>query len=62
MVKQEKDYKEKKREVRHKIIESKRKAWDNKYREIDTCIGGRKCSESWKFINKVTKRHTAHYN
>lgn len=27
--------------------------WDKKYREISTYIGGKKCSEFWKFINKV---------
>ena len=27
--------------------------WDRKCQEINMCIGGRKCTEAWKFIKKV---------
>ncbi|KAF2891632.1 hypothetical protein ILUMI_14541, partial [Ignelater luminosus] len=47
-----------KRETKRKIIESKRETWDKKRQEIETYIGGRKCSEVWKFINKVKTNET----
>lgn len=31
----------------------KREMWDEKCQEINTHLGGRKCSETWKFIKKV---------
>lgn len=30
-----------------------RETWDKKKKEIDLYIAGRKCNESWKFINNV---------
>ncbi|XP_030757605.1 craniofacial development protein 2-like [Sitophilus oryzae] len=46
-------YLEVKRTTRQKIRTAKREIWDKKCQEINTYLGGRKCAESWKFINKV---------
>lgn len=44
-----------KRETRQKINHSKNEMWDRKCQEIETYIGGRKCTEAWEFIKKVKK-------
>ncbi|XP_030762016.1 craniofacial development protein 2-like [Sitophilus oryzae] len=41
------------RTTRQKIRTAKREIWDKKCQEINTYLGGRKCAESWKFINQV---------
>lgn len=46
-------YLEVKRTTRQKIRTAKREIWDKKCQEINTYLGGRKCAESWKFINQV---------
>ena len=45
------EYLEIKRKTRRIIIAEKNEMWDRKCQEINTYIGGRKCSEVWKFIN-----------
>ena len=46
-------YLEIKRKTRRIIIAEKNEMWDRKCQEINTYIGGRKCSEARKFIKKV---------
>ena len=41
-----------KRQTRRIIIAEKNEMWDRKCQEINTYIGGRKCTEAWKFIKK----------
>jgi len=47
------EYLEIKRKTIQTIIAEKNEMWDRKCQEINTYIGGRKCSEAWKFIKKV---------
>lgn len=42
-----------KRKVRRAINFNRNETWDKKCKEIDTYIGGRKCSEVWKFIKSI---------
>lgn len=46
-------YLEIRRQTRNKIATEKRNMWDKKCKEIDTYVGGRKSTESWRFINKL---------
>ena len=46
-------YLETKRQARRIIIAEKNEMWDRKCQEINTYIGGRKCTEAWKFIKNV---------
>ena len=45
-------YLEIKRQTRGIIRAEKNVMWDRKCQEINTYIGGRKCTEAWKFIKK----------
>ena len=47
------EYLETKRKTRRTIMAEKNEMWDGKCQEINTYIGGRKCSEAWKFIKKI---------
>lgn len=31
------------------------KMWDTKSKEIDTYMGGRQCTEDWKFVNAIKR-------
>lgn len=46
-------YLEIKRITRQKVTAAKREIWDKKCQEINSYLGGRKCTESWKFISMV---------
>ena len=46
-------YLEIKRQTRRIIRAEKNEMWDRKCQEINTYIGGRKCTEAWKFIKRV---------
>ena len=41
------------RETRRIIGAEKKEMWDRKCQEINTYIGGRKCTEAWSFIKSV---------
>jgi hypothetical protein len=43
-------YLEIKRQTRRIIIAEENEMWDRKCQEINTYIGGRMCTEAWKFI------------
>ena len=43
-------YLEIKRKTRRIIIAEKNEMWDRKRQEINTFVGGRKCTAAWKFI------------
>ncbi|CAG9832393.1 unnamed protein product [Diabrotica balteata] len=54
--KQQKDrdeYLELKRITRRTTVKAKREMWDKKCQEINTYLGGRKCTETWKFLSKI---------
>lgn len=46
-------YTRKRNNVRKLVKEEKIKTWDNKCREIEMCIGGRRCTEAWRFVNNI---------
>ena len=46
-------YLEIRRQKRGIIREEKNEMWDRKCLEINTYIGGRKCTEAWEFIKQV---------
>jgi len=46
-------YREIKRQRRRIIKAEKNEMWDSKCQEINTYIGGRKCTGAWKFIERV---------
>lgn len=39
--------------VRRTVNMEKNNVWDRKYTEVNTYIGGRKCTEVWRFIKLV---------
>jgi hypothetical protein len=41
------------RQARRIVIAEKDEMWERKCQEINTHIGGRKCTEAWKFIKNV---------
>jgi len=43
-------YLEIKRKTKRIIIVEKNEMWDRKCQQINAYIGGRKCTEAWKFI------------
>ena len=55
-------YLEIKRQTRGAITAEKNEMWDRKCQEINTYIGGRRCTEAWKFIKKVriSEKGSAH--
>lgn len=38
------------KDTKKSVLEKKEKSWDKKCREIETYIGGRRCTEAWKFL------------
>jgi hypothetical protein len=44
------------RQTRRIITAEKNEMWDRKCQEINAYIGGRKCTEAWKFIKKFRKK------
>lgn len=46
-------FKEIKRQARRLITAEKNKVWDKKCQDINTYIGGRKCTEVWNFIGAL---------
>jgi hypothetical protein len=42
-----------KRNVKHLVTHERNRVWDQKCAEIDTYIGGRRCTEVWKFLRNV---------
>ncbi|XP_072392124.1 uncharacterized protein [Diabrotica undecimpunctata] len=48
------------RTTRRVVIAAKKEMWDRKCQDINTYIGGRKCSETWKLLYKIknTERNT----
>lgn len=44
-----------KKKTRQKINHLKNEMWDRKCQEIEGYIGGRQCTEAWKFIGRVRK-------
>lgn len=39
--------------MKHLVVRERNQVWDQKCAEIDTYIGGRRCSEVWKFLRSV---------
>ena len=46
-------YKNDRRNVKRLVAHESNQVWDQKCAEIDTYIGGRRCSEVWKFLRSV---------
>jgi len=46
----------KKNEIRRSVNAEKNKIWDKKCAEINTYIGRRRSTETWKFIKKYNNR------
>jgi hypothetical protein len=46
-------YKNDRRNVKRLVVHERNQMWDQKCAEIDTYIGGRRCSEVWKFLRSV---------
>jgi hypothetical protein len=46
-------YLEIKRQTRRITVAEKNEMWNRKCQEINTYIGGKKCTEAWKFIKQV---------
>lgn len=49
------EYVNQRNEVNRLVSKSKTDTWDRKCQEIEQHIGGRRCTEAWKFINSVRK-------
>ncbi|XP_072384738.1 uncharacterized protein [Diabrotica undecimpunctata] len=47
------EYLELKRITRRTTVKAKREMWDKKCQEINTYLGGRKWTETWKFLSKI---------
>ena len=47
-----------KNKIRRKINQQKTETWDRKCQKIESYIGGRQCTEAWKFINRIRKNDT----
>ena len=48
-----KKYKNDRRNVKPLVAHESNQVWDQKCAEIDTYIGGRRCTEVWKFLRSV---------
>lgn len=46
-------YREKRERVKEMIQDEKRNVWDRKCRQVETYIGGRRCTEAWNFISNI---------
>ena len=51
------NYKKDRRNVKRLIAHESNGVWDQKCAENDTYIGGRRCSEVWKFLRNVKTMH-----
>ena len=47
------NYKNDRRTVKRLVTHERNRVWDQKCAEIDTYIGGRRCTEVWKFLRNV---------
>lgn len=47
------EYVRKRARVKKVVTEEKKKTWDRKCSEIEMYIGGKRCTEAWKFIDSI---------
>jgi hypothetical protein len=54
-------YKNDRRTVKRLVTHERNRVWDQKCAENDTYIGGRRCTEVWKFLRNVKTAHRDRY-
>ena len=51
------NYKNDRRNIKRLVTHERNRVWDQKCEEIDTYIGGRRCTKVWKFLRNVKTAH-----